>query len=446
MTHPPLKAALIADDLTGANNTAVLLAKRGIAVTVVTLADPAFPATCEAVAIDTDSRYVAPEEARRRVRDAARWARSNGAELLCDRVDNLLRGNIGAEIAGVLDALAPDAVAVVAPAFPALRRAVSNGCLLVEGRPVNENPIAANDPFLRVRHARIADIVAEQWDEAVAEIGLAAVLKGEAAVADAMARAAQAGARAVVVDAETDAHLETVARAMTRLTRPTVPVDPGPLSAAYVRLHGGADALPKDAGPGPTGKKIVVTVGSVTDLSHRQVAHLIAARKLDPVRLSARALLDDGKIRVAVIANAVNECRARLGTTDVVLLTTHSPDGVKLAVDALAAMEGSTPHALSKRISDGLADAVLRTIESFHGAVGGAFVSGGDVTASLSRLSGAKAIDVFGDVIPLTAHVRFSGGRLDGLRLVTKGGSIGGDDAMEVCLAHLERDLRLANL
>lgn len=446
MTQPPMKAALIADDLTGANNTAVLLAKRGIAVTVVTSADPAFPETSQAVVIDTDSRYVAPEEARRRVRDATRWARNNGAELLCDRVDNLLRGNIGAEIAGVLDALPPDAVAVVAPAFPALRRTISNGCLLVEGRPVNENPVAANDPFAPVRHARIADIVAGQWDGAVAEIDLAAVSAGEAAVADAIERAAQAGARAVVVDAETDAHLETIARAMTRLTRPAVPVDPGPLSAATVRLCGGTDAPQGDTGPGPTGKKIVVAVGSVTDLSHRQVEHLIAARKLDPVRLSARALLDDGKVRAAVIANAVTECRARMGTIDVVLLTTHSPDGAKLAVDALAAMEGSSPHALSKRISDGLADAVLRTIEACRGAVGGAFVSGGDVTASLFKLSGAKAIDVFGDVIPLTAHVRFSGGRLDGLRLVTKGGSIGGDDAMEACLAHLERDLGLANL
>lgn len=446
MTHPPMKAALIADDLTGANNTAVLLAKRGIAATVVTSTAPAFPATRHAVVIDTDSRYVAPEDARRRVRDAARWALDNGAEILCDRVDNLLRGNIGGEIAGVLDASTPDAVAVIAPAFPALRRTVSKGCLLVEGRPVDENAIAANDPFAPVRHARIADIVAEQWAAVVAEIDLATVLAGDAAVADAIERAAQAGARAVVVDAEADAHLETIARAMARLARPSIPVDPGPLSAATVRLRGGSAAPQRDTGPGPTGKKIVVAVGSVTDLSHRQVAHLIAARKLDPVRLSARALLDDGKVRAAVIANAVIECRARLGTTDVVLLTTHSPDGAKLAVGALAAMEGSSPHALSKRISDGLADAALGVIESCRGAAGGAFVSGGDVTASLFKLSGAKAIDVFGDVIPLTAHVRFSGGRLDGLRLVTKGGSIGGDDAMEACLAHLERDLGLANL
>lgn len=437
MTHPLMKAALIADDLTGADNTAVLLAKRGIAATVVTSAAPAFPATCQAVVIDTDSRYIAPENARRRVRDAARWALDNGARILCDRVDNLLRGNIGSEIAGVLDASTPDAVAVVAPAFPALRRAVSKGRLLVEGRPVNENAIAANDPFAPVRHARIADIVAEQWNGAIAEIAIAAVIAGEEALADAIERAAKGGARAVVVDAETDAHLETVARAMTRLARPAVPVDPGPLSAAYVRLRGGTDAPRRDTGPGPTGKKIVVAVGSVTELSRRQVAHLIAARKLGPVRLSARALLDGGKARAAVIAGAVAECRARLGATDVVLLTTQPADGAAIAIDALAAMEGSSPHALSKRISDGLADAALQTIESCRGA----FVSGGDVTASLFKLSGAKAIDVFGDVIPLTAHVRFSGGRLDGLRLVTKGGSIGGDNAMEACLAHLERDL-----
>lgn len=446
MARPSMKAALIADDLTGANNTAVLLAKRGVGVTVTTAAAPTFPGACQAVVIDTDSRYVVPEDARRRVRDAARWARDNGADVLCDRVDNLLRGNIGSEIAGLLDASAPDAIAVVAPALPALKRAVSNGCLLVEGRPVNEHPVAAGDPIAPVRHARIAAIVAEQWDGTVAEIGIETVSTGKVAVADAIERAAQASARAVVVDCETDAHLETIARAMARLARPVVPVDPGPLSTAYVRLLGAADTRQTTVEAESTGKKIVVAVGSVTDLSRRQVAHLIAARKLEPVRLSARALLDDEKMRAAVIAGAAAECRARLGATDVVLLTTHSPDGTKLAVDALAVMEGSAPHVLSKRISDGLADAVLRTIESCRGTVGGAFVSGGDVTASLFKLSGAKAIDVFGDVIPLTAHVRFSDGRLDGLRLVTKGGSIGDDDAMEACLAHLERDLGLANL
>lgn len=439
------RAALIADDLTGANNTAVLLAKRGIGVTVTTAVEPTFPDACQAVVIDTDSRYAAPEEARRRARDAARWARDNGADILCDRVDNLLRGNIGSEIAGLLDAAAPGTIAVVAPAFPVLRRAVSNGCLLVEGRPVTENPVAAGDPIAPVRHARIAAIVADQWDGDVVEIGIDAVSAGEAAVAGAIERAAQAGARAVVVDCETDAHLETVARAMARSARPVVPVDPGPLSAAYVRLVGGTDTQLKSDRPVPTGKKIVAAVGSITTLSCRQVGHLIAARGLDPVRLDVRALLD-GRTRAAAIAGAVAECRARLGAADVVLLTTQPADGAALVIDGLAAMEGIAPHALSKRISDGLADAALQVVESAGGAVGGAFVSGGDVTASLFRLSGARAIDVFGDVIPLTAHVRFSGGRLDGLRLVTKGGSIGGDDAMEACLAHLARDLGLANL
>lgn len=83
----------------------------------------------------------------------------------------------------------------------------------------------------------------------------------------------------------------------------------------------------------------------------------------------------------------------------------------------------------------------MAIIERSDGTIGGCFSSGGDVTASLFKCAETEAIEVDGDVIPLTAHVAFSGGRLDGLRLVTKGGSIGDEDAMETCLDFLLEQL-----
>ena len=78
-----MKVALIADDLTGANNAGVQLAKQGFPTLTVMHDAPSMPDGYQAVCVDSDSRYVSPEEARQRVSRAARRMHERGAKLLC---------------------------------------------------------------------------------------------------------------------------------------------------------------------------------------------------------------------------------------------------------------------------------------------------------------------------------------------------------------------------
>jgi uncharacterized protein YgbK (DUF1537 family) len=429
------RAALIADDLTGNNNAGVLVAKQGLATISVGHTRPVFPDDCEVACIDTDSRYVAAQEARKRVREMSAWARGQGASILCNRVDNLLRGNIGAEVAGMMDHLGAEAVAIVAPAFPVLGRLIEGGRLLVNGEPVHKNPVAANDPFSPVRYSDIDAILGEQMDAPVAQIGGDTLKAGSGPVVDAIEKAAAQGARAIVVDQADDADVATLADAMARLDRAVFPVDPGPLSALYLkamRQRGSAD---------DRGRKVLAAIGSITPVTREQVGHLAKARSLEPLCLDPGALIDDEGARAQAIDAVVEAAIRQTASDDVVLLTTLPPGAEPLDVATLAAERGITAHQLSLRISDALAQAIVQIVEGCDGAIGGCFSSGGDVTASLFEATGAEAVRVLGDVIPLTAHVSFMGGRLDGLQLVTKGGSIGDSDAMELCLAHLQKAL-----
>ncbi len=430
-----MKAALIADDLTGANNVGVMLAKEKLATVTVSYERPSFPSRCEVVTVDTDSRYLPADEARARVAAAGQWAIGQGAQILCNRVDNLLRGNIGAETEGILQSAGANALAIVAPAFPVLGRCIVDGQLMVNGEPVHTNPVAANDPFAPVTQSYIPALIGEQFNSEVARAALKDVEAGASHLADRFRAMAGSGTRVAVVDAQTDAHVATIAAAMAMLDHNLIPVDPGPLSAQYLK------ACKTAAHEARRSSKVILALGSVTPISLAQFRSLVSKRGIEPVWLDPDAVLGSEAERADAIASAVEEGLARLPDTTVLAVTTRHIDHAPLDLDERARKSGLTPHALSKKISDALAVATMAIIERADGTIGGCFPSGGDVTASLFKCAETEAIEVYGDVIPLTAHVAFSGGRLDGLRLVTKGGSIGDEDAMETCLDFLIQKL-----
>lgn len=172
-----MKIAVIADDLTGANATGVLLSKQGFSTATI-IQGLSYPsAAYDAICIDTDSRYVSPEEAKRRVKQAVTFMLNHGVKLFCKRIDSTVRGNIGAEIDAVLDVLGEEAVAVVMPSFPASGRITVGGCLLVNGVPLQETDVA-RDPVSPLTQTYVPDIIVEQSRQSITHIGMDAVLSG----------------------------------------------------------------------------------------------------------------------------------------------------------------------------------------------------------------------------------------------------------------------------
>ena len=114
---PTPRVVVFADDLTGANDAGAQIAKRGIET--VSLLEPGLARELHSPALvfDTESRGLCPEDAREAVRRAARRVTLEGAEIVYKKIDSTLRGNVGAEIAALIEQLDPDAV-VRAPPSP----------------------------------------------------------------------------------------------------------------------------------------------------------------------------------------------------------------------------------------------------------------------------------------------------------------------------------------
>lgn len=258
-----MRVAIIADDLTGAADTGVQLARAGYRTAVVFRGAPVPTAgSLDAVALDTDSRSLTADLASKRVLEAAGEVRD--AQIVYKKIDSTLRGPLAAEVAAALEATGRD-LAVVAPAFPAAGRTTVNGTQLVYGVPVHETE-AKNDPRTPVTDGHLPTLLAEA--ASVVSLGVEE-LADPATVRQALEDAD--GPLCVVADAEHDEDLEALARAVPDARR-VLWVGSAGLASALGRLYPGphTEVAPDST---PVGGVLVV-VGSLSGVSRRQLRDL----------------------------------------------------------------------------------------------------------------------------------------------------------------------------
>jgi len=409
--HRPL-VGVIADDLTGANATGVLLTRTGYPTA--SLTELRWPGgeldDYPCIVIATESRAVPADEARRRVATAARLLLDHGRHPMAKRIDSTLRGNLGPEVEAVLEALGPGSVAVLTGAFPASGRTAVDGIHYVHGVPLGETEVR-HDPLCPVTESHVPTLVRGQTALAVEHLPLTEVRAGAGAVAKAIAAMAQRGVRIICADAETDADIRALGQGMAASGITCVAADPGPLTAAFV-----AAAVP------PVRGRVLVVAGSVTDLTRTQLEHLQAETGARLIPVDARRLGQGGETAEAEV-NRVVEGLAVIPAAEQVIGVRSSD---VLAVDPETA----------GRIAAGFAEIAARALDRVEG-IKGIYTSGGDITLGVCRRLQAGAIQLDAEVLPLAVQGRLVGGLRPGLAIVTKGGLVGDRTAAVTCVRHL---------
>lgn len=425
---------VIADDLTGANATGVLLTRTGYPTA--SLTELRWPEgdldDYPCIVIATESRAVPAAEARRRVAAAADLLLAHGRRPFGKRIDSTLRGNIGPEVEAVLEALGPASVAVVTGAFPASGRTTRAGIHYVNGVPLAETAVR-NDPLCPVTESHVPTLLRRQTGMPVAQLPLETIRAGARAVAGAIADLALQGVRILCADAETDGDILALGQGMARSRLTCVAADPGPLTAAYIAavMPAVAPAAPDAAVPaasvtGPTSaaqKRVLVVAGSVTPVTREQLDYLESESGTRLVTVDAAALGQGGEPAEAEVERVVKQLAASEADVPVV--------GVRTST-----VLPETDAAVAGRISAGFAEIAARALEHLPG-VTGLYTSGGDITVATCRRLGAGAIQLQEEVLPLAVQGRLLGGKHHGLPIVTKGGLVGDATAALSCIRHL---------
>ena len=166
----PIDAAarvlIIADDLTGALDTAGAFASRGIATKVIAepkTSDAASVRDAQVVAVNTASRHLPAADAAVHMLQCARLLSTQHFDIVFKKIDSTLRGNVVVETETLMKTCGRP-TALVAPAFPAQGRTVIDGMVHVEGVPLPDTGFAKDalsPPPLQPLGDVFADVVGQ---------------------------------------------------------------------------------------------------------------------------------------------------------------------------------------------------------------------------------------------------------------------------------------------
>ena len=422
----------VADDLTGANTTGVLLA-RSKARTAVFFNEKAAlkakgVAELDAILISSNSRPMPPAAAKAYVTDATLALKNMGVKYFSKRIDTTLRGGIGHEIDAMLDVIGEDAVAVVVPAMPQSRRIVVGGYSVIDNVALIRTPVA-QDVRTPVRENYVPKLLDAQTTRKVGLVTLGDVLDGVPAIKTALKAQRENGAEVIVVDAITIEDVEAIARAVVELGWNVLAVDPGPFTSklAYVRglIQEESANIPKEA---PVeGKTVLIAAGSATPVTKKQMEVLCTDERNVRVSVNPLPLIDGDEEAMDEVNRAIDKACLLIqsGEPPRAILFETALHGTLLNLDEEDAKRAYTGGTCADLINIGLGliiSGILRRVG--RDKIAGLYTTGGDTMVNVCSVLGVECLEVMDYVIPQTDIGRLIGA-YDGLPIIGKGGLTG---------------------
>lgn len=362
----------IADDLTGATDLGVTLAREGLSVTQVNGVPDASLAVepCDAVVVALKSRTNPPEEAVAWSLASLRWLQKHGAKQIyfkyCSTFDSTPRGNIGPVADALLDALGAQ-FTVATPAYPRNGRTVYYGNLFVGEVPLAESGMK-DHPLTPMRDSNLVRVLAAQTARKVGLVASPAMSGGAAAIREAMEKLQREGHAYAILDAISDEQLVAAGQACVGM--PLVTGGAGlAMGLARARAAGRAAAAP--ALPRIEGATAILS-GSCSRATLAQVEAAKAkfpSYLLDPARLDPDAALAWAK--------------PRLAAGPVLIYASAPPERVLRGREAAV-------EAAFRRIAQGLAQAGVRRF----------VVAGGETSGAVVEALGVRALAIGPEIDP----------------------------------------------
>jgi len=247
---------IIADDLTGANDTGVQFSKKGYN-TIVSILDESeniiIPDKTDVLVIDTETREVDAKTAQQRIKNVLQRLNFSDKDIFYKKVDSTLRGCIGAELEEMINILEKD-ICVFTPTFPAQQRITIGGYLIVNGKPLGLSKYYSGDLL------------------PIARIDFIDVIKGHEAIFEKLNKLYQEGNKIVIVDATEEMHLKDIFNSINRFEG----------SVLYAGSAGLANYFPKSYNKNRSFKlnmeknkgPVLIVGGSRNPITKSQINHL----------------------------------------------------------------------------------------------------------------------------------------------------------------------------
>ena len=423
---------IIADDLTGANDTALQFYLKG-ANTQILLSDEIEPINAKGTqtwAISTESRNVEPEIAYERVLKATKmFAEKLNPDFYYKKIDSTLRGNIAVEVLGIMAALEYDA-AVVVPAFPAEIRTTVGGYHLLKGVPIERTEMA-RDPHSPICESHVPTLLKSQilpeYKDLIGSVELKTVMKGAGPILQKINELVKSGKKLIVIDAVSTIDIEQIALAIKKSDNKILPAG----TAAFAQALGEFWFADLDCEhiikTFPRLPKFIVS-GSATQITANQIEKLENSDEFEDVLTIS---LDLKTVLNGVTDELVKRIVSNLRFDNAVVVHTS-----KLIKDFDGFSEDSlnaelTRAKLANVITDFLAELTKRVVETKEVIL---ITLGGEKSYKCCSAIGAYQLQLIDEVAPAIALTLDHNAQW----IVTKSGNLGNANTLIDILKYFE--------
>jgi uncharacterized protein YgbK (DUF1537 family) len=419
------RTIIIADDLTGANDTAIQFVKQGFSALVTV--NPRFSgaevyAPYDIISVNSNSRGMSSAGACLAVRDLLRQLKAmKPGGTYYKKIDSVLRGNPGPELSAVMDELAIP-LAIVAPSFPANRSFVEQG-ILRSGQGVSRSEIDA------VR------IFADTIDKKTENLPLEIIRQGHSQAAQYVMSRYAKGARVFVADAVSEDDLSLVCRISSLIEQPLVFSGAAAL-ASQIALN----MTHNEKGAGKPAEcfggcaPVLVIAGTRQGETAAQIASLSRAFSSPVIRFQVD-LAGKGRGEEAVRAAYTEAAEQMKENAALCIIAVESMFAAKIP-------EGSVSR--DRADSGGESGAISAALGVLAGELMKAFQfpvlvsTGGDTSLGICRHLGAEGIQPLAEICPGIPIGRIAGGICEGRYIITKSGRFGNQNTLVEIMDYLE--------
>jgi uncharacterized protein YgbK (DUF1537 family) len=406
----------VTDDLTGANDTGVQFGKRKFRSIVITNKDDIQSSFKEfdVVVVDTESRSDDKETAYSKTYEIGKIAKALHIKYIYKKLDSTFRGNIGAEISGLMDALKFQH-ALIVPALPSNDRITKNGNVYVNGQLLAETEIA-DDPKTPVKESHIPTIISQQTDKSIKVIDEGDVSSGRQTIIEKVQRHIRNNIHMIVIDAIKNEDLDNIASAIAGIEKKVL----------LVGSSGLAEYLPKYFKFKRERKSNIIIAGSVSEVTRKQIAYAKEKLAVSLIDVDVEKLFSGNHRQEK--RRIIDMIKKSSRTGEDIIIRSAASNATVAKSFKLGLEHGWSRSKVSDSISSFLGEIARDIIHEIK--INGVMFTGGDTAikaAQCLKISGTVVLD---EILPGIPFGYFVDEQYKGITVVSKAGAFGNEDAI----------------
>lgn len=395
---------IIADDFTGANDAGVQLTRRGINTHVIF--DPKLISyDGDSYVLDTESRGLDSADAYKLLKELFAEIDFTKFDYIVKKTDSTLRGNIPMEVKALYDSL-DNRTVVFAPAFPDIGRMTINGRHYLNDKPLMETEFA-KDPIKPITTDCLKDLLEEAFEEECIHLP-----------PDSLDSEKEYSHNLYSFDCTKNDQLIKIVDTF----------DKPEFNALWVGSAGICDAILNKLEPVLPSAALITSVSETT----RKQVKFAESKGVKLVRVPVHELLEKRNYIYAeeMISHINNGFDALLISS-----ATYDRNELNLSIEAGKALGLSRLElsSLTQEIMSELMEKVLEQVK-----LSGVFLSGGDTAIGFIKRIASEGSTILGEACNGIPIMQIQKGRFPGLKVITKAGGFGNEDAIVYSLRKLK--------